>query len=76
HLAPSDEAARLGGDEFATLLPAKDAETRAKVMCEQIASIFETPFTPDMHLSDSVGIAIYPHHAETAAELLQKSDMA
>ncbi|MBB4214472.1 MULTISPECIES: EAL domain-containing protein [Rhizobium] len=76
HLAPSDEAARLGGDEFAILLPAKDAAKRAKVMCEQIASIFETPFTPDMHLSASVGIAIYPHHAATAAELLQKSDMA
>lgn len=76
HLAPSDEAARLGGDEFAILLPAKDAEKRARMMCEQIASIFETPFGPDMHLSASVGIAIYPRHATTAAELLQKSDMA
>ncbi|QWW66644.1 EAL domain-containing protein [Rhizobium sp. WYJ-E13] len=75
-LAPSDEAARLGGDEFAILLPAKNAEKRARAMCDQIASIFETPFGPDMHLSASVGIAIYPRHAATAAELLQKSDMA
>ncbi|MGO7418313.1 diguanylate cyclase domain-containing protein, partial [Rhizobium ruizarguesonis] len=64
--------ARLGGDEFAILLPAKDAEKRAKSMCEQIATLFETPFAPDMHLSASVCIAIYPHHAATAAELLQE----
>ncbi len=76
HLAPSDQAARLGGDEFAILLPAKDAARRASAMAEQIASIFAEPFGPDLHLSASVGIAIYPSHATTAAELLQKSDMA
>ncbi|MDM9621732.1 EAL domain-containing protein [Rhizobium sp. S96] len=76
HLAPSDVAARLGGDEFAILLPAKDAARRAAVMAEQIASIFHEPFGADLHLSASVGIAIYPRHATTAAELLQKSDMA
>ena len=76
HLAPSDEAARLGGDEFAILLPAKDAARRANAMAEQIASIFREPFGPDLHLSASVGIAIYPRHAANAAELLQKSDMA
>ncbi|EPE97883.1 EAL domain-containing protein [Rhizobium grahamii] len=76
HLAPSDQAARLGGDEFAILLPAKDATRRASAMAEQIASIFVEPFGPDLHLSASVGIAIYPRHAANAAELLQKSDMA
>ena len=76
HLAPSDQAARLGGDEFAILLPAKDAARRAGAMADQIASIFVEPFGPDLHLSASVGIAIYPRHAANAAELLQKSDMA
>ncbi|WP_455873570.1 EAL domain-containing protein [Rhizobium yanglingense] len=76
HLAPSDQAARLGGDEFAILLPAKDGEKRARAMCEQIATVFEAPFGPDLHLSASIGIAIYPRHASNAAELLQKSDMA
>lgn len=76
HLAPSDQAARLGGDEFAILLPAKDAARRAAAMAEQIASIFVEPFGPDLYLSASVGIAIYPRHATNAAELLQKSDMA
>ncbi|NLS04489.1 EAL domain-containing protein [Rhizobium sp. P32RR-XVIII] len=76
HLAPSDQAARLGGDEFAILLPAKDGEKRAEAMAEQIASVLETPFGPELHLSASIGIAIYPRHASNAAELLQKSDMA
>ncbi|CCM76615.1 EAL domain-containing protein [Rhizobium mesoamericanum] len=76
HLAPSDQAARLGGDEFAILLPAKDGARRASAMAEQIASIFIEPFGPDLHMSASVGIAIYPRHAANASELLQKSDMA
>jgi diguanylate cyclase (GGDEF)-like protein/PAS domain S-box-containing protein len=76
HLAPSDEAARLGGAEFAILLPAKDAAKRGTAMAEQIASIFQMPFGPDLHLSASIGIAIYPRHATNASELLQKSDMA
>jgi diguanylate cyclase (GGDEF)-like protein/PAS domain S-box-containing protein len=75
-LAPSDVAARLGGDEFAILLPAKDAALRADTMAQQLAAIFAQPFGTDMHLSASVGIAIYPRHADNAAELLQKSDMA
>lgn len=76
HLAPSDQAARLGGDEFAILLPAIDATRRAAAMAEQIATIFQIPFGTDLHLSASVGIAVYPLHASNAAELLQKSDMA
>jgi len=75
-LAPSDVAARLGGDEFAILLPAKDAGRVADAMAEHLAAIFSEPFGTDMYLSASVGIAIYPRHADNAAELLQKSDMA
>ncbi|WP_183899325.1 EAL domain-containing protein [Rhizobium metallidurans] len=75
-LAPSDVAARLGGDEFAILLPSQDAARRADLMAEMLAAIFDEPFGTDMHLSASVGIAIYPRHADNAAELLQKSDMA
>ncbi|MBO9125024.1 MULTISPECIES: EAL domain-containing protein [unclassified Rhizobium] len=75
-LAPTDVAARLGGDEFAILLPSGNAAERADLMAEMLASIFNEPFGTDMHLSASVGIAIYPRHADNAAELLQKSDMA
>ncbi|MGG7518613.1 putative bifunctional diguanylate cyclase/phosphodiesterase [Allorhizobium undicola] len=72
-------AARIGGDEFAILLRSDDAETAAELAAARICGIFETPFVikgAATRLSASIGIALYPHHAQTAAELLQKADMA
>jgi diguanylate cyclase (GGDEF)-like protein/PAS domain S-box-containing protein len=78
-LRPSDVIARLGGDEFAILVSAPDAESIASSISDRIKTIFATPFTPEgsnVTLSASIGIALYPQHAHSAAELLQKSDMA
>lgn len=78
-LRPSDVIARLGGDEFAILVSAPDAEAVARGISDRIKSIFSTPFTPEntsVSLSASMGIALYPQHAASAAELLQKSDLA
>jgi diguanylate cyclase (GGDEF)-like protein/PAS domain S-box-containing protein len=79
-LRDTDLAARLGGDEFAILLTGQGVKQRASVLCERmIRSIFETPFKAagtDARLSASIGVALYPDHAGSAAELLQKSDMA
>lgn len=72
-------AARLGGDEFAIILPAADAEAPALSLADAIADIFTEPMVIDgstIRLSASIGIAVYPVHASTPAELLQKSDMA
>ncbi len=46
---------------------------------QKIVDIFETPFKTSgtgVRLSASIGLALYPNHASSAAELLQKSDMA
>ncbi len=78
-LRPSDVIARLGGDEFAILVSAPDAETVARGISDRIKSIFAKAFTPEgasVTLSASIGIALYPQHAASAAELLQKSDLA
>lgn len=78
-LRPSDVIARLGGDEFAILVSSADAETVARGISDRIKSIFTRPFTPEgasVTLSASIGIALYPQHASSAAELLQKSDLA
>ncbi|HWU62578.1 MAG TPA: EAL domain-containing protein [Ensifer sp.] len=78
-LRPSDVIGRLGGDEFAILVSAPDAEAVARGISDRIKSIFSRPFTPEgasVTLSASMGIALYPHHASSAAELLQKSDLA
>jgi diguanylate cyclase (GGDEF)-like protein len=78
-LAPGDTASRLGGDEFAILVPGKAAESQGLQLCQKIVDVFERPFPThgaSVRLSASIGLAVYPRHASTAAELLQKSDLA
>jgi diguanylate cyclase (GGDEF)-like protein/PAS domain S-box-containing protein len=78
-LGDDDTASRLGGDEFAILVTGNAAEVRGVELCQKIVDIFETPFpihATSVRLSASIGLAVYPTHASSAAELLQKSDLA
>ncbi|MBW6423007.1 EAL domain-containing protein [Rhizobium sp. XQZ8] len=78
-LRDKDTASRLGGDEFAILITGEGAERRAAELSQQIVDMFEVPFRVQgtgVRLSASIGLAFYPSHATSAAELLQKSDMA
>ena len=78
-LRPDDTIARLGGDAFAILLAAATAETTGVEVSNRVSRIIDSPFEIDgqvINLSASIGIALYPEHAETGAELLQKSDLA
>ncbi|MBP1852609.1 EAL domain-containing protein [Rhizobium halophytocola] len=72
-------AARLGGDEFAILFLDGEAEARALQLSAEICAIFDEAFVLDgssARLSASIGIALYPTHAENATELLQHADLA
>jgi diguanylate cyclase (GGDEF)-like protein len=78
-LHQEDTAARLGGDEFAILLPGDGSERRGMELCQKIVDMFEAPFRVEgtsVRLSASIGLAFYPSQASSAAELLQKSDLA
>ncbi|CDZ61223.1 EAL domain-containing protein [Neorhizobium galegae] len=78
-LQDTDTASRLGGDEFAILITGDGAERRATELSQKIVDMFEVPFRiqgTGVRLSASIGLAFYPSHATSAAELLQKSDMA
>ncbi|MDR6816551.1 diguanylate cyclase (GGDEF)-like protein/PAS domain S-box-containing protein [Neorhizobium sp. 2083] len=78
-LGDGDIASRLGGDEFAILITGDGAERRATELSQKIVDMFEVPFRVQgtgVRLSASIGLAFYPSHAASAAELLQKSDMA
>jgi diguanylate cyclase (GGDEF)-like protein/PAS domain S-box-containing protein len=78
-LRAGDVIARLGGDEFAILLAAPDARQLALDISERLVESLNAPLVvngADLHVSASIGVAIYPDHAATAASLLQKSDMA
>ena len=77
-LRRSDVLARLGGDEFGILLTGADA-AHATSLAERITTEVERPFVLDvasLHVSASIGIALYPEHARSSAELLRCADVA
>jgi len=78
-LRESDTAARMGGDEFTVVLTtvthSQDATGVAQKIIEQIHRPFALSQGP-AQVSISIGIALYPDHANTAKELVQCADLA
>jgi diguanylate cyclase (GGDEF)-like protein/PAS domain S-box-containing protein len=75
----TDTIARLGGDEFAVLLPAVTDLERARDVCMRILHSLEEPFqlgSLSLEVGVSIGIAMYPDHAEDDSKLLQCADVA
>ncbi len=75
----TDTIARLGGDEFAVLLPAVTDLERARDVCQRILHSLEEPFqlgSLSLEVGVSIGIAMYPDHAEDDSRLLQCADVA
>ncbi len=70
---------RLGGDEFAVLLPSGEPE-QAQTLAERIVrAIAAIPFQFEgqtLHISSSLGIALYPLHASDQDELVAAADAA
>ena len=78
-LRSSDTVARLGGDEFAVLLPQITGVQEATVVADKLSAAIEAPFTVDgltLDVDASIGVAVYPHHATDANQLLQRADVA
>ena len=75
-----DTAARLGGDEFVVLLPSLTHSGDAAQIAERIRATLALPyFTNDkkqLEISASLGVSLFPDHAESARDLLQASDEA
>lgn len=73
-----DLLARLGGDEFLVLLEAADGEA-AHARAGALAALLETPFRLEggaVELEAHVGVAVFPAHADDAATLLRRADIA
>jgi len=78
-LRAEDKIGRLGGDEFVVLIPATKAKKAALQISKRIAAACAKPILVEgnrLSLSASIGVSLYPAQAKTAAELLQKSDLA
>jgi diguanylate cyclase (GGDEF)-like protein len=71
-----DSAARLGGDEFVLILPQAYAEG-ALIVAERLRSrIAKTEIPGYGYLSASMGIASFPSHATSRADLMLAADAA
>jgi diguanylate cyclase (GGDEF)-like protein/PAS domain S-box-containing protein len=78
-LRDGDTVARLGGDEFG-ILPADASDlSAAAAVALKIQETCEPAFVVNdetVHVSPSIGIALFPEHGTTPAELLHRADLA
>ena len=77
-LRVTDTVARLGGDEFAILLPSAESEAASRA-AEMILKALEERFQIDdltLHISASIGVAVYPEDGADAETLLRHADVA
>ncbi len=76
----SDTVARVGGDEFVVLLNTLAVPEHAVAVAAKIHAAlrrsFMLPGGVEVTISSSTGVAIYPEHGRTEAELSQHADMA
>lgn len=78
-LGTEDYVSRLGGDEFTVLIEHVDKEEDIIALAEDIQRAFHRPMNisgRDIHLSCSMGIAVYPDDGEDADALLKRADTA
>ncbi|NOY14232.1 MAG: EAL domain-containing protein [Deltaproteobacteria bacterium] len=74
-----DTIARIGGDEFILLLPAISSAEEAVDIADRI--IQETAFPlhhngNDIHITLSIGLAIFPDNGESKEQLIRNADIA
>ncbi|TDK23293.1 EAL domain-containing protein [Luteimonas aestuarii] len=72
--------ARLGGDEFTVVLENLESPEDADKVAREIIMAFEAPLLLDdrreIAISPSIGISLYPDHAQVPTELLKQADTA
>jgi diguanylate cyclase (GGDEF)-like protein/PAS domain S-box-containing protein len=78
-LREADTIARLGGDEFAIVLTTNAHRSGAEAVARKIAELVEEPIAIDgvtIQVGSSIGIAIYPEHADEPDGLARRADVA
>ncbi len=76
----SDTVARLGGDEFTIVMEDVDDMASVTAMAEAVIAAFGEPVLSEGHgdivISPSIGISLYPEHAQVPTDLLKFADAA
>ena len=78
-LRKADTVARYGGDEFAVVPWGATDVPRAVMIAEKILQALEKPFNLDdqpVSVQASIGIAVFPQHADDADALMRRADVA
>ncbi len=78
-LRETDTVARWGGDEFTILLPMVHHSDDLAIVAERILHALKPEFILDghhLHVTTSIGIAVYPDHGEFPDVLLRNADTA
>lgn len=76
-LRSDDVVARLGGDEFAALIPAAPADAGLERILAKISNAIAMPINVGsccLRIGCSVGMAVFPDHADEPAALLARAD--
>ncbi len=75
-----DTVARLGGDEFVVVIGSIDSSIDALNVAEELIATIESPVTlassAQVSVGASIGVSLFPSHADNAAVLLEKADIA
>lgn len=74
-----DTIARWGGDEFTLILPEINDNQEVTQIVESILAAFKPVFEIEnyqLHISVSIGIALYPMHGQDAETLIKHADVA
>jgi diguanylate cyclase (GGDEF)-like protein len=66
---------RYGGEEIAVVLPSHDAQ-QAATLAERLRAVLQAQRPGDLDITASMGVACFPDHAATLAELVKKADDA
>ncbi len=75
----SDTLSRFGGDEFTVVLPELDQPEDASLVARAMLKSLTLPFMlagQSVHVSASIGVAVYPRDGESVNILIRNADLA